>query len=140
VPLPAVLLHFEDLREGHIDRRREPVFSQAFDPFGLFIDGRTFDHDWVDQTVALGATAEWRIVKSRSDWHPFHIHVNDFQVMSVNREPVDPYSREDTTPVPAFGRIVIRTRFLRLTGKFVYHCHILDNEDRGMMGIIEVVE
>ena len=33
--------------------------------------------------------------------HPFHIHVNDFQVIEVNGEPVDAYSWEDTTPIPA---------------------------------------
>jgi len=48
-------------------------------------------------------------------------------------------SRVDTTSVPAFGEIVIRTRFLDFTGKFFNHCHILDHEDRGMMGIVEVV-
>jgi FtsP/CotA-like multicopper oxidase with cupredoxin domain len=138
-PLPAKLFPFEDLREAEVDRRRELVFSEAFDPFRLFIDGRTFDHDRVDQTVALGATEEWRVVNTTSDWHPFHIHVNDFQVISVNGEPVDPYSWEDTTPVPASGEVVFRTRFLDFTGKFVYHCHILDHEDRGMMGIVELV-
>jgi FtsP/CotA-like multicopper oxidase with cupredoxin domain len=138
-PLPTVLFPFENLADAEIDRSRELVFSEAFDPFRLFIDGRTFDHDRVDQTVALGATEEWRLVNTTSDWHPFHIHVNDFQVIEVNGEPVDAYSWEDTTPVPAFGEIVIRTRFLDYTGKFVYHCHILDHEDRGMMGIVEVV-
>ena len=51
-----------------------------------------------------------------------------------------PDSWEDTTPIPAFGEIVIRTRFLDFTGKYVYHCHILEHEDMGMMGIVEVVE
>ena len=35
--------------------------------------------------------------------------------------------------------ITIRSRFLDFTGKYVYHCHILDHEDMGMMGIVEVV-
>jgi suppressor of ftsI len=139
-PLPTELFPFEDLRTAQIDRRREVVFSETLSPFRLFIDGRTFDHDRVDQTVALGATEEWRLVNISPDTHPFHIHVNDFQVIEVNGEPVDAYSWEDTTPIPAFGEIVIRTRFLDFPGKFVYHCHILDHEDMGMMGIVEVVE
>ena len=40
---------------------------------------------------------------------------------------------------PAFSEVVIRSRFLDFTGKYVYHCHILDHEDMGMMGVVEVV-
>jgi len=138
-PLPTTLFPIEDLRQATIDRRRELVFSQTLDPFAPVIDGHPFDHDRVDQRVNLGATEEWVVRNTSSDVHPFHIHVNDFQVVSINGEPVDAYSWEDTTPIPAFGEIVIRTRFLDFTGKYVYHCHILDHEDLGMMGIVEVV-
>lgn len=139
-PLPTELFPFEDLREATVDRQREVVFSETLSPFRLYIDGRQFDHDRVDQTVQLGALEEWRLVNTSPDTHPFHIHVNDFQVISINGEPVDPYSWEDTFPLPAFGEAVIRSRFLDFTGKYVYHCHILDHEDMGMMGIVEVVE
>ena len=137
--LPDELFPFEDLRQAKVDRRREVVFSETLDPFRLYIDGKTFDHDRVDQTVLLGALEEWRLINTSPDWHPFHIHVNDFQVIEVNGEPVDAYSWEDTTPLPAFGEVVIRSRFLDFPGKFVYHCHILDHEDMGMMGVVEVV-
>jgi len=139
-PLPTTLIPFEDLRQATIDRRRELTFSEELSPFRVLIDGREFDEDRVDQTVKLGATEEWRLRNTSEDWHPFHIHVNDFQVIEVNGEPVAAHSWEDTTPIPAFGEIVIRTRFLDFPGKFVYHCHILDHEDRGMMGVVEVVE
>ncbi|MDQ3779357.1 MAG: multicopper oxidase family protein [Chloroflexota bacterium] len=139
-PLPSTLFAFEDLRAATIDRRREVVFSETFDPFRTLLDGRTFDHDRVDQRVSLGATEEWVLRNSSSDTHPFHIHVNDFQVVSINGEPFAARSWEDTTSIPAFGEIVIRTRFLDFPGTFVYHCHILDHEDRGMMGVVEVVD
>ena len=108
------------------------VLTETFDPFPLFVDGKTFDHDRVNQTDQPGATEEWRLVNTSPDWRPFH-------VISVNGEPVDPYSREDTPPIPAFGEIVIRSRFLDFPGKFIYHCHILDLEDKGMLGVVEVV-
>ncbi len=139
-PLPTTLIQFEDLREATIDRRRELIFSEEMKPFEVLIDGHTFDEDRIDQTVELGATEEWLLRNTSPDWHPFHIHVNDFQVIEINGEPVDAYSLEDTTPIPAFGEIVIRTRFLDFPGKFVYHCHLLDHEDQGMMGVVEVVE
>ncbi len=138
-PLPNALFPFEDLRNAKVDRTREVVFSETLDPFRLFIDGKQFDHDRVDQTVLLGALEEWRIINTSPDWHPFHIHVNDFQVIEVNGKPHDANSWEDTFPLPAFGEVVIRSRFLDFTGKYVYHCHILDHEDAGMMGVVEVV-
>ena len=51
----------------------------------------------------------------------------------VMREPIAADSWEDTTLIPAFEEILIRTRFLDHAGNFVCHCHILDHEDRGMM-------
>lgn len=138
-PLPRDLFPFEDLREARVDRQREVVFSETLGPFRLFIDGKTFDHNRVDQTVLLGALEEWRLINTSPDWHPFHIHVNDFQVIEVNGEPYDADSWEDTFPLPAFGEVVIRSRFLDFPGKFVYHCHLLDHEDMGMMGVVEVV-
>jgi suppressor of ftsI len=138
-PLPTTLIEFEDLREMAIDKRRELIFSEEMKPFEVLIDGHTFDEDRIDQTVQLGATEEWLLRNTSPDWHPFHIHVNDFQVVEIDGEPVDAYSWEDTTPIPAFGEIVIRTRFLDFPGKFVYHCHLLDHEDQGMMGVVEVV-
>jgi FtsP/CotA-like multicopper oxidase with cupredoxin domain len=139
-PLPTTLLPFEDLREAPIDRRRQVIFTETFDPFRTVIDGRVFDPDRVDQTVHLGATEEWRLLNTSSDWHPFHIHVNDFQVIAIEGEPLNAYSWEDTTSIPAFGEIVMRTRLLDFAGKFVYHCHVLSHEDRGMMGVVEVME
>jgi suppressor of ftsI len=90
--------------------------------------------------VTLGATEEWLIRNMSPEWRPFHIHVNDYQVMSVNGQPLDAHSWEDTTAAPGNSEIVIRTRFLDFPGKFVYHCHLLDHEDEGMMGVIEVVD
>jgi FtsP/CotA-like multicopper oxidase with cupredoxin domain len=125
--------HFRSLAWGQ-------DFSPPLDPFVPMIDSHPFDHERVDQRVNLGATEEWVLRNTSSDTHPFHIHVNDYQVVSINGEPVDAYSWEDTTPIPAFGELVIRTRFLDFTGKYVYHCHILSHEDLGMMGIVEVVD
>ena len=43
-------------------------------------------------------------------------------------------------PLPVGGTVVIRMKFVEFTGKFVFHCHILNHEDHGMMAIVEVVE
>ena len=69
--------------------------------------------------------------------HPFHLHVWPFQVVSRSDGAADPGWR-DTVDVPAGGTVVIRIPFTDIPGRTVYHCHILDHEDLGMMGIIEV--
>ena len=138
-PLPTTLIPFDDLRNAAIDVRRETTFSVTSDPKFL-IDGKEFDENRVDQTVRLGATEEWVIHNDSDEWHPFHIHVNDFQVVAINGEPVAAHGHEDTTPIPPRGSITMRTRFVDFPGKFVYHCHILGHEDAGMMAIVEVVD
>lgn len=95
----------------------------------------------IDQTVKLGTLEEWTIVNDNNQQHPFHIHVDSFQVMSVNGEPYEAVGRQDVVNLPANGgEVVIRIPFDGFTGKFVYHCHILNHEDLGMMAVVEVVE
>ncbi len=143
LPLPTTLIplgaRLPDLTNATIDVRREIVFQENNAAPYFAINGQAFDADRIDQTVRLGATEEWAISNTSPDWHPFHIHVNDFQIMTFNGEPVDPHY-EDTVSVPPGGTVVIRTRFLDFVGKFVYHCHILAHEDAGMMGTVEVVK
>ena len=56
----------------------------ALKPFEVLINGHTFDEDRINQTVNLGATEEWLLRNTSPDWHSFHIHVNDFQVMEID--------------------------------------------------------
>jgi FtsP/CotA-like multicopper oxidase with cupredoxin domain len=137
-PLPETVFRWPDLADAAVDRQRIIVFEMnSSDPY-FAIDGKAFDQDVVDQVVQLDAIEEWVIRNDSDEWHPFHIHVNDFQVMSVNGEPL-PVNRHDTYPLPPNGEIVIRIHFADFTGKFVYHCHILAHEDFGMMAVVEVV-
>lgn len=138
--LPEQLVAPNDLSEATVDNTRTLTFAKN-DATGEFtIDGNVFDVNRVDQTVKLGALEEWTIKNVNSQQHPFHIHVNDFQVMSINGEPYDAVSHQDTVNLPANGEVVVRIPFDDFTGKFVYHCHILNHEDNGMMAVVEVVE
>lgn len=98
-------------------------------------------------SVKLNTVDEWVIAtcnkKPSPAHHPFHIHVNPFQIMSINGSPPDPSKGEkvwgDTLLVergdstkPAVP-VVLRTNYTRWTGETVLHCHILDHEDQGMM-------
>jgi suppressor of ftsI len=136
--LPTSLGPLPGLEHMAVDRRRTLVFSENTKTNRFFIDGRQFDPDRVDQRVKLGAVEEWTIRNISRERHPFHIHVNDFQVISVNGRPYDARSLADTFPLPVGGEVVIRMHFTDFTGEYVYHCHILAHEDRGMMGTVKV--
>lgn len=98
------------------------------------IDGKTFDPERVDVTVRGGTTEEWAIRNTSSMDHPFHLHVWPFQIVDGPATS----GWKDTVNVPAGRTVTIRIPFTDFTGRTVYHCHILDHEDLGMMGIINV--
>jgi FtsP/CotA-like multicopper oxidase with cupredoxin domain len=102
------------------------------------IDGKSFDENRVDTTVALGSVEEWRIVNSSGMDHPFHLHVWPMQVMDVGGHIPTAPTWQDVVNVPARSSTIVRIAFEDFGGTAVYHCHILDHEDMGMMGIIEV--
>lgn len=149
-PLPTTLLPFVDLRGLPLTHAPRGITFQilgpggnTFDSQGFVIDGKPFDENRVDQFVQLGATEEWTVFNDSGLAHPFHIHINPYQVIRINGQLYDALSYEDTTVVPPKvgtqqGSITFRTRFLDFPGTFVFHCHILGHEDGGMMGVIQV--
>jgi FtsP/CotA-like multicopper oxidase with cupredoxin domain len=137
-PLPRSLAPLPRLAQAHVDRVRHLTFSEDEPRNRFFIDGRRFDATRVDQVVRLGATEEWVIRNTSRELHPFHLHVDDFQVIAVDGRPYHARSLQDTVTLPIGGTVRIRMRFRDYTGAFVYHCHILAHEDAGMMGIVDV--
>ncbi len=103
-----------------------------------FINGKTMDLARVDQTAALGATEIWTIENLVGMDHPFHLHGYRFQVIDVNGVPVAYRRWEDTVNVPKHETVRIIVRFDDYPGKWMFHCHILDHEVNGMMGVLEV--
>jgi suppressor of ftsI len=108
------------------------------------INNKTFDANRVDEKVKLGTVEEWKLVNLDSvqsgNYHPFHIHTNHFQVMSVNGKPYNADGRQDTVIIPTHSEVVIRTPFNDYVGKTVYHCHFMFHGDYGMMGTVEMVK
>ena len=102
------------------------------------IDGRTFDHGRVDQLVSSGAVEEWTLRNDTGMDHPFHLHVWPMQVVEEGGRALARPVWRDVVNVPARSRTVVRIAFDDVTGRTVYHCHILDHEDDGMMGVVEV--
>ena len=135
-----------DLREKPVARQREIAFTMTMgsmmgpgrDMMDLGFDGRAFDADRIDQQVSAGTVEEWVIANPTTMDHPFHLHVWPMQVMDVDgRQPDEPLWL-DVVNVPVGGTVTVRIRFADFGGRTVYHCHILDHEDLGMMGTILV--
>ncbi len=132
VAVPERLRPVPALDPAEADTVRTIVMTQGR------IDGRLFDPERVDQTAALGATEIWEVENWVGMDHPFHLHGFRFQVLERNGEPVTYRSWEDTVNVPKRESVRLIVRFADYPGKWMFHCHILDHEDDGMMGILEV--
>jgi len=102
----------------------------------------------------LNSVEEWLITNFNNDAHPLHIHVNDFQVVSVKAKRLPgvssgPEGVEDVAPaaidpadtvlMPPRSTVMLLTRPTDFTGRFVFHCHMTFHEDHGMMGVVKVV-
>ncbi len=138
VPWPRSLGQLPRLQHARVRRVRHLKFSENAAGTKFFINGRQFDASRVNEVVKLGTTEEWVIRNGSREQHPFHIHVNDFQVMSINGRPHRASGLQDTVPLPVGGVVRIRMRFRNFLGAYVYHCHILAHEDAGMMGVLDV--
>ena len=120
-----------------IDQKRNFNFSTTG---GFTINGFAFPNGPM-VSIQAGQVEEWLLTNTSGVDHPFHIHQTDFAVISVNGIAVStsgdapyPYiSLRDTVSIPAGGNVVIRFRVTSIPGKYVFHCHILPHEDKGMM-------
>jgi len=131
-----------DLSRKHVDRRRTIVFSEMTEPSGntkYLLNGMTFDPSRADVTMKLGSVEQWTLINENTEWHTFHIHINDFQVVSVNGRRVPYVDEQDNVALPPGSRTVILMQPTDFIGKFVFHCHITFHEDHGMMATVQVV-
>jgi FtsP/CotA-like multicopper oxidase with cupredoxin domain len=86
----------------------------------------------------LGEKQLW-IVKNDSDWdHPFHLHGFFFQVIDDKGQPVRPLALKDTVNVPMKTTVRLLVSFDERPGQWMFHCHILDHADGGLMGTVMV--
>jgi FtsP/CotA-like multicopper oxidase with cupredoxin domain len=97
--------------------------------------------------VHSGTVEDWVVENTALEDHIFHIHQIHFQVLEVNGQPVNDPAIRDTVDLPFWGgsgaypSVKLRMDFRdpNIVGTFVYHCHILQHEDAGMMGAIQVL-
>ncbi|NES02052.1 MAG: multicopper oxidase domain-containing protein [Okeania sp. SIO2F4] len=143
-----------------IDTSTTPTQFEVSNGIGSSFDPKPYDPNRIDRKLKLGDAEEW-VLTSYFVNHPFHIHVNPFQIVKI----IDPNGKDVSVPGAIDGdpnqpdpeypglkgvwkdtilvkegyAVVVRTRYERYIGDFVQHCHILDHEDQGMMQNISIV-
>jgi FtsP/CotA-like multicopper oxidase with cupredoxin domain len=150
IPIPpaSAFPKLPDLRKGPIARNRTIVFSDTVLPDLFYINGKPYTPDCVDTVVEVGDVERWTIKNTAQEAHVFHIHQLDFQVVNINGEPqpFDGYNDVVTLPPapsdtePSVVTVLIPFTNPVIVGKFVYHCHIIQHEDQGMMSVVQVID
>jgi len=153
-PLPTAFPSPPDLRLQQLTGTRTITFADATDskdPSAQFtINDKFYDHNRIDTTVKLGSTEEWTLRNTSKELHVFHIHQTDFQVVAIDgvAQPFTGYQDTVSLPfatkkkgqlVPGGVTVIIPFTNPVMVGEFVYHCHIVQHADQGMMANIEVV-
>ena len=146
--LPDELATIERISESEITVDRSFHMGDVrnfweFDP-SWAINGVQFDMNRIDVTVQLGDTERWTLSSDDGE-HVFHPHQIQFQILAINGEPPPPEESgwEDSVLVNADREVVIAARFHTYAAEdipYMFHCHILDHEDLGMMGQFLIVE
>lgn len=112
------------------------------DAHGFYINGRKFSVDERPAFVVHAGTVErWTVKNLTDEVHAFHIHQVHFVVEAINGARVPNRHWADTVIVPYRGQITLLMDFRSplIRGTFLFHCHILDHEDMGMMAKIQAI-
>ncbi len=152
---------FTRLDEAQSIVTRDFVLTEEQDDLGhslgVRINGKGYD-DPVTEFVKLGTIEKWRFINATEDAHPMHVHLVQFQILhrqgfnalsfrsgklELLGAPRPPQSNEagwkDTAIVNPRDVLTIIARFEGYTGRYVFHCHMLEHEDNDMMRPFEVV-
>jgi FtsP/CotA-like multicopper oxidase with cupredoxin domain len=133
------------------ETHQNPKDRTSLATYYITVEGQTpkaFDMNFKKPniTVKQGTVEDWVVENRANEAHTFHIHQLHFQVMERDGKVTADSSLRDTIDLPfwdgkgAYPSVKLRMDFRspEIVGTFLYHCHILEHEDGGMMGVIRV--
>lgn len=162
-PAPKTLRTIHRTPESTATTTRTITLNEFQDKIGIpmvMLLNRKHWHEPVTETPKLNSTEIWEFVNLTEDTHPMHMHLVRFQIL--DRRPFDPFdylmqkklrfTAEASPPAPnesgwkdtvqcpdgVITRVLVR--FEGYTGKFLYHCHVLEHEANDMMRPFEVID
>lgn len=117
---------------------------RTFELGGRTINDKKMDMNRIDETVPVDTTEAWDVTNSAGEYHNFHVHDVQFAVLTVDGEPPGPALSgwKDTIFMPPRRTVRLAMRFTDYAdphSPYMFHCHLLPHEDRGMMGQFVVV-
>jgi len=123
------------------EEKAPPRFTVTFteDKKGFCINGEKFTPDAAPMVRAkVGSFQHWRIINATGELHPMHIHQVHFLAYAENDKPIADPVWLDTVNVPYGGSVDVIMDFTDpvIRGMSVFHCHLLNHEDKGMMAKI----
>ncbi|MGA8983988.1 MAG: multicopper oxidase domain-containing protein, partial [Candidatus Acidiferrales bacterium] len=135
------------------EKLENPKDPNSATTFYLTVDGQTpkpFDPTSAVPNIIVhqGDVEDWIIENRSTELHAFHIHQLHFLMVAWRDTPVNEPFLRDTVNVPYFDgktleypSVTLRMDFRdpNTVGTFVYHCHLLEHEDGGMMGTVQVL-
>src|SRR5699024_7064664 len=129
------------------DEEMDLPVTKEVELFGMMdkvtINGKKFDPERIDFTQEQGETEAWEIYNKPDEMggmiHPFHIHGAQFKILSRDGEkpPENERGWKDTISVESDETVKVAVQF-KEKGVYMFHCHILEHEDNGMMGQVKV--
>jgi len=125
----------------HAYESSQPDFTVIFteDKNGFYINGKKYEPDAAPMTRArVGTYQHWRVVNASAELHPMHIHQVHFLAYAEDGKPVENPAWLDTVNVPVDGTVDVVMDFTNpvIKGMSLFHCHLLNHEDKGMMAKI----
>ncbi|MFT5777229.1 MAG: FtsP/CotA-like multicopper oxidase with cupredoxin domain [Crocinitomicaceae bacterium] len=141
------------IKESELVNRNKPrvtsfsIVTDSVLPTTFLVNERAFDGAEIPDTLVMGTAEQWKIRSAGLAAHPYHIHINPFQVMSFNSKPltvpmwkdVIMVEQEHIEGVGIDSSAIVYARYDDYWGDFVLHCHILAHEDEGMMQRVRIV-
>jgi spore coat protein A len=138
--VPKQMRPREPIPNASADQRWELMFSTSGTPQWQ-LSGLGFDIDRIDARAQLGTTERWTFVNNSHRPHPMHIHGVHFRVLDRSEGTVHAGDRawKDTVMVAVGETVVVQPYFAKHRGRFVFHCHNLEHQERAMMLQLEIV-
>jgi FtsP/CotA-like multicopper oxidase with cupredoxin domain len=135
VPVPS------DIRPDKAVVRR--TFEFARNGGEWTVNHLPYDPHRIDAFPKLGTNEIWTFINGGGGWwHPIHVHLIEFLVLSRTRRPVQAYERgpKDTVLLKSNETVSVAMQWDHFTGLYVMHCHNVEHEDHDMMINIQVVK
>ena len=137
--LPSVLTKNVFPTKAQVTNSRPIAITDDGPGTPFTFDGKSYSHHYINQHVKLGATEAWTITNDRVFGHSFHIHDVQFKIISRSSGAIPAHENgwKDTFSIQPSEKVTFLAKFEDFASSewaFMYHCHMANHEDGGLMG------